>query len=192
LPPPIGHAIVHPGVSNPPRRRKVSEQRYHRNTSVLQVRDRKTDLGNIARLEQYTMSAATPDGLKRIDNLALFHAAGSNRTASVARMANLLQVSSAYGRAMESVNRTRMCVALYPVLRALRADARMDPAQIEAVIASSAEGHAFPTNLDRDPPVGGLAPASQQQLLRQALREAWSVATLADALRAQDPNRETG
>src|SRR5207248_9173717 len=33
-------------------------------------------------------------------NPALFHAAGTNRTADVRRMANLLQVSSAFGRAM--------------------------------------------------------------------------------------------
>ena len=32
-------------------------------------------------------------------------------------MANLLQVSSAYGRAMESVDRLRMSITLYPTLR---------------------------------------------------------------------------
>ena len=48
-------------------------------------------------------------------NPALFHAAGTNRSADIQRMANLLQVSSAYGRAMESVDRTRMSAALYPV-----------------------------------------------------------------------------
>ena len=42
---------------------------------------------------------------------------GTNRSADVRRMANLLQVSSAYGRAMESVDRTRMSAALYPALR---------------------------------------------------------------------------
>ncbi|MFL5994499.1 MAG: phytanoyl-CoA dioxygenase family protein, partial [Streptomyces sp.] len=38
-------------------------------------------------------------------NPALFHAAGTNRTTGVRRMANLLQVSSAFGRAMETVDR---------------------------------------------------------------------------------------
>ena len=33
-------------------------------------------------------------------------------------MANLLQVSSAFGRAMESVDRSEMAKALYPALRA--------------------------------------------------------------------------
>ena len=52
-------------------------------------------------------------------NPALFHAAGHNRSRDIRRMANLLQVSSAYGRAMESVDRTRMSRALYPALRAM-------------------------------------------------------------------------
>ena len=38
-------------------------------------------------------------------NPALFHAAGTNRSKDVRRIANLLQVSSAFGRAMESVDR---------------------------------------------------------------------------------------
>ena len=124
-------------------------------------------------------------------NPALFHAAGSNRTSHISRMANLLQISSAYGRAMESVNRVKMCEALYPVLRSYRAEARMDAAQIEAVIASSAEGYPFPTNLDRDPPLGGLAPASQQVLFRQALNENWPVDDFTQGLLAQAQRRET-
>ncbi len=122
---------------------------------------------------------------------ALFHAAGSNYTASVSRMANLLQVSSAYGRAMESVNRTRMCEVLYPVLHTFQNDARMDAVAIDTVIASCAEGYAFPTNLDRDPPIGGLAPASQQTLFRQALDEGWSTDRFVEAVRRQARNRET-
>jgi ectoine hydroxylase-related dioxygenase (phytanoyl-CoA dioxygenase family) len=123
-------------------------------------------------------------------NPALFHAAGSNRTSHISRMANLLQISSAYGRAMESVNRVKMCEALYPVLRRYRAEARMDAAQIAAVIASSAEGYAFPTNLDRDPPIGGLAPASQQMLIGQALSEDWPADKLIEAVRAQARRRD--
>lgn len=124
-------------------------------------------------------------------NPALFHAAGANRTADVQRMANLLQISSAFGRAMETVDRRRMCEALFPVLRDDREAARMTDAEIEAVIASCAEGYPFPANLDRDPPVGGLAPKSQQAVLRQALDERWSDAALAEALREYDWRRRT-
>ena len=59
-------------------------------------------------------------------NPALFHAAGANRTADVNRMANLLQVSSAFGRAMEAVDRSAMSVAVFPALRAM-ADAGASP-----------------------------------------------------------------
>ncbi len=115
-------------------------------------------------------------------NPALFHAAGANRTADVSRMANLLQVSSAFGRAMEVLDRRHMCEAVYPALRRGRDAGGMRDADIDAVIAACAEGYPFPTNLDRDPPLQGLAPASQQSLLRLALEQNWSVGELAKAL----------
>ncbi len=100
-------------------------------------------------------------------NPALLHAAGDNISADIERMVNLLQVSSAMGRAMESVDRTAMCNALYPALSAID----LDDAALNAVVAASAEGYSFPTNLDRDPPEGGLAPKTQQALLKQALAD---------------------
>ncbi|WP_027211050.1 phytanoyl-CoA dioxygenase family protein [Burkholderia sp. WSM2232] len=115
-------------------------------------------------------------------NPALFHAAGANRTRDVQRMANLLQVSSAYGRTMETLDRMRMCEAVYPVLIEYQTNGQLTATEIESVIASTAEGYAFPTNLDRDPPAGGLAPASQQALLRRALDEAWHSSMLREAL----------
>lgn len=124
-------------------------------------------------------------------NPALFHAAGHNRTSDVYRMANLLQVSSAYGRAMESVDRTRMSIALYPVLAALREQGVLDEAACTNAIAACAEGYAFPTNLDRDPPLGGLAPASPQDQMAKALREGWQAADFEAAARAQAQRRLT-
>src|SRR5476649_2017781 len=115
-------------------------------------------------------------------NPALFHAAGANRTADVQRMANLLQVSSAYGRAMEVLDRRSMCEAVYPVLRERRALGRMSDAEATAAIASCAEGYPFPTDLDRNPPVGGLAPESQRDLMQRALDEDWEPARFTNAL----------
>ncbi|MFE1803180.1 phytanoyl-CoA dioxygenase family protein [Streptomyces sp. NPDC059517] len=115
-------------------------------------------------------------------NPALFHAAGHNTSADIRRMANLLQVSSAFGRAMESVDREAVSNAVYPVLLA-RAAAGAGREWLDAVVASSAEGYAFPTNLDSDPPVGGLAPASQADLVRLALSEGWEAGRLREALR---------
>ncbi|MFL9865423.1 phytanoyl-CoA dioxygenase family protein [Paraburkholderia fungorum] len=123
-------------------------------------------------------------------NPALFHAAGSNRTASVQRMANLLQISSAYGRAMESLNRTRMCEVLYPVLLERMRTTNITRDEADAVITSCAEGYPFPTNLDRDPPQGGLAPESQQALFTRALTELWDADRFTAAIREQAERRE--
>jgi ectoine hydroxylase-related dioxygenase (phytanoyl-CoA dioxygenase family) len=117
---------------------------------------------------------------------ALFHAAGANRSADVRRMVNLFQVSSAYGRAMETVNRMAMVRALYPVLRD---DRDLSPAQIACAVAACAEGYPFPTNLDRDPPLGGMAPPSQAALVHRALAEGWPDAQLGEALAAQAARR---
>lgn len=123
-------------------------------------------------------------------NPALFHAAGANHTGDVYRMANLLQVSSAFGRAMEAVDRTAMAAALFPALRA-RHEAGAAPAVIANVIAACAEGYSFPTNLDLDQPVGGLAPPTQAQILGQAVAEGWPAARLEAELAAWAARRRS-
>nr|WP_064249337.1 phytanoyl-CoA dioxygenase family protein [Rhizobium leguminosarum]OAP90618.1 phytanoyl-CoA dioxygenase [Rhizobium leguminosarum] len=116
-------------------------------------------------------------------NPALFHAAGTNRSADIKRVANLLQVSSAFGRAMETVNREKMSARLFPALKTLQG--RLSPDEIANAVAACAEGYSFPTNLDRDPPLGGLAPKTQAQLMHEALKEGWSDAAFTAALAEQ-------
>lgn len=123
-------------------------------------------------------------------NPALFHAAGANSSADVHRMVNLLQVSSAFGRAMESVDRMAICQAIFPLLRAQFAGGQLADAALEAVLGTAAEGYSFPTNLDRDPPIGGLAPKTQKALLRDAVRERWTDQSLADALAALNARQQ--
>jgi ectoine hydroxylase-related dioxygenase (phytanoyl-CoA dioxygenase family) len=118
-------------------------------------------------------------------NPALFHAAGTNRSKDVRRIANLLQVSSAFGRAMESVDRLKMSLRLYPALKGLLADNAIRGDEANNAIAASAEGYSFPTNLDRDPPKGGMAPKTQQDLMRQALKENWPPEVFVDEAQAQ-------
>jgi ectoine hydroxylase-related dioxygenase (phytanoyl-CoA dioxygenase family) len=115
-------------------------------------------------------------------NPALFHAAGTNHTQHIRRMANLLQVSSAFGRAMESVDREAMCTAVLPALQHL-ATTGATATSIDNIVAATAEGYPFPTNLDRDQPIDGLAPASQADLLTRAVRETWGVEKLRSSLR---------
>ncbi|MCT9080605.1 phytanoyl-CoA dioxygenase family protein [Streptomyces fulvoviolaceus] len=123
-------------------------------------------------------------------NPAVFHAAGTNRTLDVRRVANLLQVSSAFGRAMETVDREAVANAVYPVLRRRRAEG-VGEEWTEHVLAASAEGYPFPTNLDSDPPVDGLAPPSQADVVRRALHEDWTPRALRDELRAGAARRES-
>jgi ectoine hydroxylase-related dioxygenase (phytanoyl-CoA dioxygenase family) len=123
-------------------------------------------------------------------NPALFHAAGTNRSADIRRMANLLQVSSAFGRAMESIDREKVANAVFPALLAAQAAGANEDA-IANAIAASAEGYSFPTNLDRDQPIGGLAPVTQAELLTRAVRETWDVDTLRKELAAYAERRRT-
>lgn len=122
---------------------------------------------------------------------ALLHAAGTNRSSDIRRMVNLFQVSSAYGRAMETVDRTRMVKALYPAVLAAQKDGTLTPSQIACAIAASAEGYSFPTNLDLDPPIGGMAPKSQAALVHEALAGDWSPDSLFAALDAQAAKKQS-
>jgi ectoine hydroxylase-related dioxygenase (phytanoyl-CoA dioxygenase family) len=121
-------------------------------------------------------------------NPAVFHAAGTNRTADVARMANLLQISSAFGRAMETVDRRAMTSAVYPILLE-RVAGGLRQGAVDNVIAATAEGYPFPTNLDRDQPVDGLTPRSQADVVRAALAEAWTPDQLRFELVAHEHRR---
>jgi ectoine hydroxylase-related dioxygenase (phytanoyl-CoA dioxygenase family) len=123
-------------------------------------------------------------------NPALFHGAGTNRTTDVRRMANLLQVSSAFGRAMETVDTVAVCSAVFPVLRRWKTEGA-DDRSLSNVITAAAEGYPFPTNLDRDQPVGSLAPQSEADLLRQALDEDWEPTRLLEALRSRQGRRRS-
>jgi ectoine hydroxylase-related dioxygenase (phytanoyl-CoA dioxygenase family) len=104
-------------------------------------------------------------------NPALFHAAGANTSHDIHRFANLLQVSSAFGRAMETVDRDKMCRLLFPHVVCAKAENRLTAAELSAAIAATAEGYSFPTNLDRDPPINGLAPETQAAFFLRALSE---------------------
>lgn len=113
---------------------------------------------------------------------ALFHAAGANTSHDIHRFANLLQVSSAFGRAMETVDRDKMCKLLYPHALQARQDGRLNAAELSAAIGATAEGYSFPTNLDRDPPTNGLAPETQAAFFRRALTEGVEEPAFADRI----------
>ena len=147
-----------------------------------------------ARFEQYFADHFVQLPLRRGDAMffspALFHAAGDNRTNDVARMANLLQVSSAFGKPMENIDTAGVITACYPSLQEWYRQQGFS-AEVEALLTMAAEGYPFPGNLDRTQPTGGLAPPSQRELVRQALAEEWSADRLAAALAQQLEDRRS-
>jgi ectoine hydroxylase-related dioxygenase (phytanoyl-CoA dioxygenase family) len=121
-------------------------------------------------------------------NPALYHAAGENTSTDISRMANLLQISSPFGRAMESLDRTAMVKAVYPALLQLQRAGR-PAADLVNIVNATAEGYAFPTNLDSDQPLGSLAPPSQVDTVLAALAEGLELDGLIAVLDAQDERR---
>lgn len=119
---------------------------------------------------------------------ALYHAAGANTT-NADRVANLLQVSSAFGRTMETVDTTSMVAAVYPALLRRVEAGTLTARQVDDVVAAAASGYSFPTDLDLDPPVDGNAPETQQQLLRRSLDGCWSASRLTEELAQQARRR---
>jgi ectoine hydroxylase-related dioxygenase (phytanoyl-CoA dioxygenase family) len=124
-------------------------------------------------------------------NPATFHAAGENRTEDVQRFANLMQIGSAYGRSIEIVDRTRLSEAVYPALAGLVAKGALSAREADNVVAASAEGYPFPANLDIDSPLSGMAPPSQQDVMRQALAEGWDPGRFAQALAEQNGRKRS-
>lgn len=105
-------------------------------------------------------------------NPALFHGGGENKT-ELDRVANLLQISSAFGHTMESLDHGAMIESLYPVLLQLVLGGETERAR--HALAAATDGYPFPTNLDTDPPRDGNAPSTQRELVWQAVRrrEPW-------------------
>ncbi|OAN38771.1 phytanoyl-CoA dioxygenase family protein [Mycolicibacterium iranicum] len=124
-------------------------------------------------------------------NPALYHAAGSNfstGSSAIRRIANLLQISSPFGRAMEAMDRTAMVRAVYPSLLAMQTAGRPHR-EVENVVVATAEGYPFPTNLDSDQPLGSLVPPSQVDTVLDALAKNFTEEDLDIALRDQNERR---
>ncbi len=104
-------------------------------------------------------------------NPALFHAAGENQTADFDRSANLIQVSSAFGKTMETIDTLPLIEMTYIHLLDKHELEGMSR-EVDAFIRAAAEGYPFPTNLDCRPPApGGMAPESEQDILRTSISE---------------------
>ena len=102
---------------------------------------------------------------------ALFHAAGENVTSDFSRSANLIQVSSAFGKTMETIDSLPLIEKTYDILKA-KYKAEGMSTEVDAFIRAVADGYPFPTNLDCRPPAPGrMAPEHEQDILRRVLSE---------------------
>ncbi|KAI9159161.1 hypothetical protein HJFPF1_07169 [Paramyrothecium foliicola] len=102
-------------------------------------------------------------------NPALFHAAGTNQSAHINRMVNLLQVSSAFGKTMESLDSLSQIKSCWGSLIKLYHSKGRGP-EVEALVAALGDGYAFPTNLDHhEPQAGSMSPLSEQDVIWNAL-----------------------
>ena len=115
-------------------------------------------------------------------NPAIFHAAGENRTEDLNRCANLLQVSSAFGKTMESIDSLALVGTCWNGLLAEYKIAGMS-AEVRSFVAAVAEGYPFPLNLDRRTPAsGGMAPESEQDVLLKGLEQQADFETISQQL----------
>jgi len=105
---------------------------------------------------------------------ALFHAAGNNK-GKTDRVANLFQISSAFGKAMESVDRVKMTKLIYPVLLEKKNSNQLREDEVRTIGASVTDSYSFPTNLDTDSPKGDSVPENSQSLMERALSNKWPV-----------------
>ena len=76
---------------------------------------------------------------------------------------------------MESIDTQAIIDATWPFVVEMYEKAGMS-LEVECAIKAFGDGYAFPTNLDtRLPAPGGMAPESEQEMLRRALSERWGV-----------------
>ncbi|KAJ9644355.1 hypothetical protein H2204_001707 [Knufia peltigerae] len=116
-------------------------------------------------------------------NPALFHAAGENRTTNVERSANLVQISSAFGRTMESIDTATIIDKCWDDVQKLCEQGSTTQDEIDSLLAAIGEGYPFPTNLDRRPPApGGMAPESEVDILHRALNQGWNKEEVSSAI----------
>ncbi|WP_241474277.1 phytanoyl-CoA dioxygenase family protein [Mycolicibacterium neoaurum] len=149
---------------------------------------------NVPDFQQYFKENCVQLQLRKGDvlffNPAVMHGAGGNSTLDVQRLANLLQISSAFGRAAATVNTQRVVLAIYPELRR-RLISGDSTSAMENVLTAAADGYPFPTNLDRDRPLDRLFPESELELTRRALYDGWDVNRLRKALADQSWRRRS-
>lgn len=116
-------------------------------------------------------------------NPALFHGAGANTTKAFLRSANLLQISSAFGKPMETIDSLPI-VKLCWILLKERYTRDGLSSRVSAFINAVFNGYPYPTNLDkRLPAQNSMMPESEQDIAIRGLQNSWSTEKVMETLR---------
>lgn len=128
--------------------------------------------------EQNHVQVALKKGDGIFFNPALLHAAGTNVTKDHLRLANLLQISVAYGKTMETLNYDAMIKSVYPHLTDMYKNGAINETEVACVSGTIADGYAFPTNLEKDIPEGEVSPKTMQEIVYEDAINNEDLATL--------------
>ncbi|KAF2851969.1 phytanoyl-CoA dioxygenase-like protein [Plenodomus tracheiphilus IPT5] len=148
----------------------------------------------ISEFQEYFLEKFVSLPLEKGDGLffnpALFHAAGQNDSKDVMRSANLLQISSAFGKPMEMIETYPLIEATWNSLVEMHKREGLSE-EVQAFVSNVAEGYPFPTNLDRRvPETAGMAPSSEQDFLLRGLEGGWTrTQVLAELQKMRDDSR---
>lgn len=153
---------------------------YSQNLSAGYMSYRQQEFNEYFLKNYAALPLAKGDGL--FFNPALFHAAGTNESSDVKRLANLLQISSAFGKPMETIDALPLVERCWGELKKVyERDGLND--QVKTFIRAVAEGYPFPTNLDQNAPGGeNMAPDTEQDVVLKGLKDGLDVNGVVKAL----------
>ena len=138
-----------------------------------------------------TSSCRCDKGDAAFFNPALFHGAGHNRSADIRRMANLLQISSAFGRAMETVDRDGCANARLPGAAAAASGRCAADEQLRNVDRRRRRGLRVPDQPRPRPADRRARPPDPGRAAGPALAEGWEPTRLRKELGAYADRRRT-
>jgi len=124
-------------------------------------------------------------------NPAVFHAGGENKSKNIIRSVNLLQLSSAFSKPMESVDLYKISLSIYKDLRKVYKKGLFDECSLDAILTASSDAYSFPTNLDKDLPLGTLCPQTLKELCKQALKEDWKYSKFKEEVSKHKKRRDS-
>jgi len=124
-------------------------------------------------------------------NPALFHAGGENSSKDINRSVNLVQVSSAFSKPMETVDLYKIIQTIYPQLLELYQGELITGLSLDTILTASCDSYSFPTNLDTDSPIGSMAPQTSKELTYEALIQNWDYVKFKEKLLEHKKRRQS-